>query len=107
VPSALQSLLRFLLASSRTLFSGWRTFYGKLPDHVTVIWPGQDAVSATGHYESGYAIKLIAERSGISEGMIYRHFESKDQLFFEAAAEPFKQVAMDRLAEAWREVEDR
>lgn len=37
---------------------------------------------------NGTTIKVIAEHSGISEGVIYRHFESKDQLFFEAVVEP-------------------
>src|ERR1700755_1890987 len=37
---------------------------------------------------NGTTIKAIAERGGISEGVIYRHFESKDQLFYEAVVEP-------------------
>jgi AcrR family transcriptional regulator len=48
---------------------------------------------------NGTTIKLIAERSGISEGVIYRHFESKDQLFFEAVVEPLKE-AVDQLVAA-------
>ncbi|MGH3247701.1 MAG: TetR/AcrR family transcriptional regulator [Trebonia sp.] len=48
---------------------------------------------------NGTTIKVIAEHSGISEGVIYRHFESKDQLFFEAVVEPLKQ-AVDELVAA-------
>jgi AcrR family transcriptional regulator len=48
---------------------------------------------------TGTTIKVIAARSGISEGVIYRHFESKDQLFFEAVVEPLEQ-AIDSLVAA-------
>lgn len=47
---------------------------------------------------SGTTVKLIAERSGISEGVIYRHFESKDQLFLEAVVEPLKRAVDDLVA---------
>jgi len=47
---------------------------------------------------SGTSIRVIAEHSGISEGIIYRHFESKDQLFFEAVVEPLKQAVDDLVA---------
>lgn len=47
---------------------------------------------------AGTTIKVIAEHSGISEGVIYRHFESKDQLFFEAVVEPLKQAVDDLVA---------
>jgi AcrR family transcriptional regulator len=53
---------------------------------------------------SGTSIRVIAEHSGISEGIIYRHFESKDQLFFEAVVEPLKQ-AVDDLVAATAEVD--
>src|ERR1700755_530170 len=48
---------------------------------------------------NGTTIKQIAERGGISEGVIYRHFESKDQLFYEAVFEPLRQ-AIDELVAA-------
>jgi AcrR family transcriptional regulator len=47
---------------------------------------------------NGTTIKVIAEHSGISEGVIYRHFESKDQLFFEAVVEPLKEATDDLVA---------
>jgi AcrR family transcriptional regulator len=47
---------------------------------------------------NGTTIKAIAEHSGISEGVIYRHFESKDQLFYEAVVEPLKQAVDDLVA---------
>ena len=37
---------------------------------------------------AGTTIRDIAAEAGISEGIIYRHFESKEDLFFEAAVRP-------------------
>jgi AcrR family transcriptional regulator len=53
---------------------------------------------------NGTTIKLIAEHSGISEGVIYRHFESKEQLFYEAVVEPLKE-AVDDLVTATANVD--
>lgn len=53
---------------------------------------------------NGTTIKVIAEHSGISEGVIYRHFESKDQLFLEAVVEPLKE-AVDELVAATEDVD--
>jgi AcrR family transcriptional regulator len=49
---------------------------------------------------TGTTIKVIAERSGISEGVIYRHFDSKDQLFIEAVVEPLKKAVDDLVTAA-------
>jgi AcrR family transcriptional regulator len=64
----------------------------------SILAAARRAFSETGDV-NGTTIKLIAERSGISEGAIYRHFDSKDQLFFEAVVEPLKK-AIDDLVEA-------
>ncbi|HEX5299994.1 MAG TPA: helix-turn-helix domain-containing protein [Streptosporangiaceae bacterium] len=63
----------------------------------SILAAARRAFSETGDM-NGTTIKLIAERSGISEGVIYRHFESKDQLFLEAVVEPLKQAVDDLVA---------
>ncbi|NKQ54432.1 TetR/AcrR family transcriptional regulator [Amycolatopsis sp. K13G38] len=64
----------------------------------SILAAARRAFSETGDM-NGTTIKMIAEHSGISEGVIYRHFESKDQLFFEAVVEPLKS-AVDELVAA-------
>src|SRR5208337_232541 len=63
----------------------------------SILAAARRAFTETGDM-NGTTIKLIAARSGISEGVIYRHFESKDQLFFEAVVEPLKQAVDDLVA---------
>jgi AcrR family transcriptional regulator len=70
----------------------------------SILAAARRAFSETGDM-NGTTIKAIAERGGISEGVIYRHFESKDQLFLEAVVEPLTE-AVDRLVAA-SEVVDR
>jgi AcrR family transcriptional regulator len=60
----------------------------------SILAAARRAFTETGDM-NGTTIKLIAERSGISEGVIYRHFGSKDQLFFEAVVEPLKKAVDD------------
>lgn len=57
------------------------------------------AFSETGDV-NGTTIKLIAEYGGTSEGVIYRHFESKEQLFFEAVVEPLEEAVEDLIRAA-------
>ena len=71
----------------------------------SILAAARRAFTETGDM-NGTTIKMIAEHSGISEGVIYRHFESKDQLFFEAVVEPLKK-AVDDLVAATAVVVDR
>ena len=64
----------------------------------SILEAARRAFSETGDM-NGTTIRAIAERGGISEGVIYRHFESKDQLFFEAVVEPLRD-AVDALVAA-------
>jgi AcrR family transcriptional regulator len=70
----------------------------------SILKAARRAFSETGDV-NGTTIKVIAEHGGISEGIIYRHFESKDQLFYEAVVEPLRE-AVDKLVAA-SEVVDR
>lgn len=63
----------------------------------SILAAARRAFTETGDM-NGTTIKVIAEHSGISEGVIYRHFESKDQLFFEAVVEPLKRAVDDLVA---------
>jgi AcrR family transcriptional regulator len=64
----------------------------------SILQAARRAFTETGDM-NGTTIRAIAERGGISEGVIYRHFESKDQLFFEAVVEPLRE-AVDALVAA-------
>lgn len=70
----------------------------------SILEAARRAFSETGDV-NGTTIKVIAEHGKISEGVIYRHFESKDQLFFEAVVEPLRE-AVDALVAA-SEIVDR
>jgi AcrR family transcriptional regulator len=63
----------------------------------SILKAARQAFSETGDV-NGTTIKVIAERGGISEGVIYRHFESKDQLFYEAVVEPLREAVDDLVA---------
>ncbi len=70
----------------------------------SILKAARKAFSETGDV-NGTTIKVIAEKGGISEGVIYRHFESKEQLFYEAVVDPLRE-AVDKLVAA-SEVVDR
>lgn len=52
---------------------------------------------------AGTTIRDIATEAGISEGNIYRHFDSKEELFVEAAVRPL-QEAFERGEQQMREL---
>jgi len=64
----------------------------------SILLAARRAFTETGDM-NGTTVRHIAERGGISEGVIYRHFESKDQLFIEAVVEPLRE-AIDKLVAA-------
>lgn len=64
----------------------------------SILEAARRAFSQTGDM-NGTTIRTIAAYSGISEGAIYRHFDSKEQLFYEAVVEPLRE-AVDELVEA-------
>jgi AcrR family transcriptional regulator len=64
---------------------------------TSILEAARTAFSQTGDV-NGTTMKVIAEYGGISEGVIYRHFESKDQLFYEAVVDPLRQAVDDLVA---------
>lgn len=69
----------------------------------SILKAARRAFTETGDM-NGTTIRAIAEKGGISEGVIYRHFDSKDQLFFEAVVEPLRE-AVDKLVAATEAVD--
>src|SRR5436190_8000019 len=65
---------------------------------TSILKAARRAFTETGDM-NGTTIRVIAEKGGISEGVIYQHFESKDQLFYEAVVEPLR-AAVDELVAA-------
>jgi AcrR family transcriptional regulator len=63
----------------------------------SILEAARRAFTETGDM-SGTTIRFIADRAGISEGVIYRHFPSKDQLFIEAVVEPLTQAVEELVA---------
>jgi AcrR family transcriptional regulator len=63
----------------------------------SILKAARRAFTETGDM-NGTTIRLIADRAGISEGVIYRHFESKDQLFIEAVVEPLTEAVEQLIA---------
>jgi AcrR family transcriptional regulator len=70
----------------------------------SILAAARRAFTETGDM-NGTTIRAIATEAGISEGIIYRHFESKEQLFFEAVVEPLRDAVDDLVAAS--EVVDR
>lgn len=60
-----------------------------------ILQAARKAFTETGDM-SGTTIRVISEKAGISEGLIYRHFASKEQLYLEAVVEPLREVT-DKL----------
>jgi AcrR family transcriptional regulator len=63
----------------------------------SILEAARRAFSQTGDV-NGTTMKVIAEQGGISEGVIYRHFESKEQLFYEAVVDPLREAVDDLVA---------
>ncbi len=63
----------------------------------SILQAARKAFSDTGDM-NGTTMRTIADRAGISEGVIYRHFDSKDQLFYEAVVEPLREAVESLVA---------
>lgn len=71
-------------------------------DRKVLILEAAGRAFATSGDVRGTTIKQIADEAGISEGIIYRHFESKDELFVQAAVEPLTKAvlaSLDKIAQ--------
>lgn len=64
---------------------------------TSILEAARRAFARTGDM-NGTTIRAIAEEGGISEGVIYRHFESKEQLFFEAVVEHLRNTVDELVA---------
>jgi AcrR family transcriptional regulator len=53
---------------------------------------------------TGYAgtkVRVIADRAGVNDAMLYRHFDSKEELFEAAVAEPIRSAVTAIIERPW------
>ncbi len=65
--------------------------------HVQIISAAREAFLEAGF--SGTRTRDIAQRAGITEAFLYRHFESKEQIYREAVEAPLARLAEDLVTE--------
>jgi len=65
----------------------------------TILAAARKVFSQSGD-PTGTTMKSIANAAGISEGIIYRHFESKEQLYFESIVQPLTDTISAYVHEA-------
>lgn len=83
-----QTIERAQTASERQPAPTRRRLSAEQRRHL-ILEAARKTFSASGD-PAGTTIKSLAAAAGVSEGMIYRHFESKDELFSEAIVEPLR-----------------
>ena len=71
---------------------------------TSILQAARRAFTGTGDV-NGTTIRVIAAEGGMSEGVIYRHFESKEQLFYEAVVEPLRASIDDLVTGAEQALE--
>ena len=63
----------------------------------TILEAAREQFAKTGDI-GGTTTKMIAQRAGVSEAIIYRYFESKEDLYLEAVVEPLRDVVEKTVA---------
>jgi AcrR family transcriptional regulator len=63
-----------------------------------IIDAARDAFLQAGEGMKGVSTRAIAQRAGVDEALIYRHFGTKENLYLEAVAAPVEQL-VNRLIE--------
>src|SRR4051794_1290660 len=63
----------------------------------TILEAARDQFAQTGDV-GGTTTKMIAKRAGVSEAIIYRYFDSKEDLYIEAVVEPLREIVEKTVA---------
>jgi AcrR family transcriptional regulator len=66
-----------------------------------IIDAAREEFTRTGY--AGTKVRAIADRAGVNDAMLYRHFESKEELFEAAVAEPIRTAVADIVVRPWPE----
>jgi len=57
-----------------------------------ILEAAREAFVEAGEGMSGVSVREIAKRSGIDEALVYRHFGTKEDLYFEAVLRPVEEI---------------
>lgn len=68
---------------------------------AVIIAAAREEFTRTGY--AGTKVRAIADRAGVNDAMLYRHFESKEELFEAAVAEPIRAAVLDIVERPWPE----